>query len=232
MKKMRLTIVALIAICTSAFAQKTVQRIEIQGGATAWENFYKQIYSYPSFEPGVVEYKNGQRFAGSLNYNKVIGAIQFLDEKGDTLAISNEESIQLITIGNDEFFYLAPECFQEVRDGGKFKLVKNERIRIADKQKVGGLGIANSTGTIESIDRLDTRSTYNQIDINEKLLLNKTTKYYLETDKNGLVPASKKNILSMFPKHEEVIREYIKKNQIDFNREDHLAELTGYISQL
>lgn len=232
MKKLSLTLFAFILLLTSIEAQKSIERIEIKGGSSAWENFFKEIYLYPDFQKGTVEYKNGRAFAGKLNYNKVLGTIQFIDEKDDTLSMNNEESIKGIKIGDHEFFYISPDCYEELKDGGRFKLVKNERIRIADKQKIGGLGISNSTGTIESVDRIDTRMTYNQIDINEKLLLSKTIKFYLETDDRVLVPASKKNILGMFPNHEEIIKEYIRKNNIDFSREDHLAELTGYLSNL
>ena len=231
MKKVMIVLL-IITAAAPLLAQKSIKRIEIQGGNSAWENFYREIYRYPTFEYGLVEYKNGRQFKGLLNYNMVLGTVQFIDEKGDTLALNNEDQIKEVTIGGDEFFYVLPDCMEEVKDAGKLKLVKNVRIRIADKQKVGGLGITNSTGTIESIDRLDTKVNYNQIDINEKLLLSKTTKYYLETKKKELIPSSKKNILSLFSRHESAIKEYIKKNQVDFSREDDLAELTGYLSQL
>lgn len=232
MKKNSVLLMLVLAISSSAICQKSVERIEIQGGSRAWENFFKEIYKYEKFQPGIVEYKNGKQFKGTLNYNKVLGNIEFIDETGDTLAMSNEENVSEVRIGEDEFYYILPDCVETIKDGGKLKLVKNERVRIADKQKVGGLGIPNSTGTIESIDRLDTRIDYNQVDINEKLLLNKTTRFFIETDKRELIPASKKNILSLFPRHEAAIKEYIKQHQIDFTRQDHLAELTGYLAQL
>lgn len=221
-----------IILATTTFSQKSVEHIEIKGGSSAWENFYKEIYRYPSFMTGIVEYKNGKEFRGNLNYNKVIGTIQFIDEKGDTLAISSEETIKNIRIGDDVFYFVLPDCVEEVKDGGKVRLVKNERIRIADKQKVGGYGISNSTGSIDAWTQVDSKVNYNNVDINEKLLLNKTTKYYLETGNGGLVPASKKNVLSLFSKHQDKIKEYIKNHEIDFTREDHLSELTGYLAQL
>lgn len=232
MKLACLHLTLLLTLSLAAYAQKSVERIEIKGGSAAWENFYREIYRYPEFKTGIVEYKNGKQFRGNLNYNKVLGTIQFLDEKGDTLALSNEEMIRSVMIDDDEYFYVAPDCMQEVKDAGELRLVKNERLRIADKQKVGGLGIPNSTGTIDSYDRIDSKVNYNQIDINEKLLLNKTTRFFLETAKHELVPASKKNILNLFPKHEAQIKEYIKNHQIDFTREDHLAELIGFLAQL
>ena len=236
MKKIQLALIAMIVITTTANSQTSIERINIKGGSSAWDNFYKEIYRYPGFQTGIVEYKNGKRSKGSLNYNKVLGTIQFISEKGDTLSLSEEETIAKVTIDNDVFYYSPyaepPTCLQEVKAAPKLKLVKSERLRIADKQKIGGLGIANSTGTIESIDRLDTKANYNQVDINENLLLSKTTNFYLETSRKDLVPASRKNVLSLFPKHENAIREYIKAKQIDFTKEDDLAALTDYLSLL
>lgn len=220
-----------VLVSVATFAQTSTQRIHIKGGNDAWENFMKEIYRYPSFEQGIVEYKNGQRFKSVMNYNKALGTIQFIDEKGDTLAMTNEESIGTINIGNDVFIY-APECLLALKNSGKSSLYKNEKVRIADKLKTGSYGIPNSTGTIESIDRIDTRLSYNQIDINESLLLSKVTTYFLENEKGEIFTASKKNVLGMYSKHDDAIKSFIKSYSLDFSREDHLLELTDFLSKL
>lgn len=226
-----ISIVSIIfLLSTTGFTQTSTERIYIKGGNSAWENFMKEVYYYPSFEAGIIEYKNGKRFKSSMNYNKVLGTIQFIDEKGDTLSMSNEESINFITIGKDIFIY-NPICMREMKRDGKVKLFKREMVRIADKQKIGAFGIPNTSGSIESIDRVDTRLTYNKLDINESLLLTKVSSFYLKYDKNQVVPASKKNFLNLFPKHENSIKEYIKTQNIDFGKEDDLVKLTGYLSQ-
>ena len=121
---------------------------------------------------------------------------------------------------------------QVISDGGRFRFLKNERMRIADKQKVGGYGIPNSTGTIESIDRIDTRVNYNDIDINENLLLSVTTTFYIETDKKTLVLASKRNIMNLFPKEEEKISRFIKTQKLNLEKEDDLVQLAAFLEQL
>lgn len=231
MKKLILTLSVMLTLLIFTKAQSSTERIYIKGGNNARENFMKEIYLYPSFEAGLVEYKNGKQYKSTLNYNRVLGSIEFIDQKGDTLSINDIAAVSRITVGNDVFFY-APDCMKEINSDGKLKLVKNERIRIADHQKIGGYGIPNSTASIESIDRIDTRITFNQLDINETLLLSKTTKFYLEKENNSLVPASKKNILNMFPKHKTAIRQYMEAHQINFSKENDLVELAGYISQL
>lgn len=230
MRKMNgLLCVMLLSYC-SVFSQTSTEHINIKGGTEAWDNFMKEVYLYPSFKEGILEYKNGKKYKSNFNYNKVIGTIQFISEKGDTLAFDDETAVKNVFIG-DHVFFFGPACMQELVDAGKLKLVKNERLRIADKQKVGGYGIANSTGSIESVDRINSIDR-KLLDVNENLLLNKTTNYYIETESYKLVPASKKNFLSLFPSRENEIKEYIKNKQINFSSEKDLIDLTGYISQL
>ena len=221
----------LFILCATASAQTSTQRVYIKGGNSAWENFMKEIFRYPDFEQGIVEYKNGQRFKSNMNYNKVLGTIQFIDEKGDTLAITNEESISSINIGDDVFIY-APNCLLLLKKSDNATLYKNEMVRIADKHKTGGYGIPNTAGTIESIDRIDTKLNYNQMEINESLLISKVTTFYIENEKGEILTASKKNVLNMYSKHEDAIKSFIKSYGLDFTKEDHLIELTVFLSTL
>lgn len=230
MKKTNLLLLVCI-LSLQAYSQTSTQRVYIKGGSNARENFMKEIYQFPAFEPGLVEYKNGKQYKSVLNYNKVLAGIEFIDEKGDTLALTDESSVNKVVIGSVTYLY-NPSCMQVVKDDGTLKLLKAEKLRMADTQKTGGYGIPNSTGTIQSIDRVDTRLNYNQIEINESLLLNKTTNFFIQYEQKNLVPASRKNILSMFPKQEEAIREFIKMKKTDFSTEEHLIELTAYLSSL
>jgi hypothetical protein len=219
-------------ICVSASSQTSTQRILIKGGSEARDNFMKEMFLYPSFESGIVEYKNGQRFKSKMNYNRVISAIQFIDEKGDTLALADESNINAVNVGSDLFVYGPSLCLIGVKTDGKTRLFKSERIRIADKQKTGGYGIPNSTGTIESIDRLDTKLDWHTLDLNESLLISKVTTYYIESATGELVPASRKNILALYPAKDEEVKTYIKANHLDFNKENDLITISGFLSTL
>jgi hypothetical protein len=220
----------IILLSITTIAQTSTQRIYIKGGNSARENFMNLIYMYPSFEQGIVEYQNGQRFQSSMNYNRALGTIQFISDKGDTLSMSNEETIAFISIGNDKYVY-GPMCLQVVRVNEKVSLLKHEAVKIADKLKTGAYGIPNSAGTIESIDRLDTRGNYNQIEINENLLVTRITTYYVEDEKGEILVASKKNILNIYPKKEAAVKSYIKENSVDFSREEHLINLVDFLSK-
>jgi hypothetical protein len=218
-------------ICITTLAQTSTQRIIIKGGHDAWDNFMKEVFMYPSFQKGIVEYKNGQRFKSNMNYNKVLGTVQFIDEKGDTLSLSDEHNVASVNIATD-FFYYNPMCVIAVKTDGKARLFKNERLRIADKLKTGGYGIPNTSGTIESIDRLDTKLGYNQIELNESLLISKVTTYYIENDKGEFLPASKKNLYNLYPKKDDQIKNFIKSNNLDFSTEEQFIKVTDFLSTL
>ena len=218
-------------MCLQAFAQTSTQRVMIKGGSSAWENFMKEVFMFPTFEDGIVEYKNGQRFKSKMNYNKAIASIQFIDEKGDTLALSNEQSISNVSIGNTFFIY-NPMCLEQLTDHNNAKLYKHEVIRIADKLKTGGYGIPNSTGTISSVEHVDNWLAYTQIDINENLLISKVTTYYIENENGEMLPAAKKNILNLYPKKEGEIKTFIKEKSLDLNKEDDLLQLAQFLAKM
>jgi hypothetical protein len=228
MKRNYFVSVCAILFYASTFAQTSTERIYIKGGNAAWENFMKEIFLYPSFEPGIVEYKNGQRFKSNMNYNKALGTIQFIDEKGDTLSMRDEESISFINIGGDKFIY-APMCLQILKGNEKIALLKNETVKIADKHKTGGYDIPSASGSIESIDRIDTRLNYNQMEINENLLIHKVTTLYIEDEKGEIFVASRKNLLNKFPKKEEAIKSYIKANNVGFTKQDQVTNLFDFL---
>lgn len=220
-----------VLFCIASSAQTSVSHTYIKGGKDAWTNYLQEVYLNPSFEKGLVEYKNGQRYKSVLNYNKVLGAIQFIDEKGDTLALNNDEkSVATVTIGSTRFF-MDPVCVQQIAGKEKAILAKNEKVRQADKQKVGALGIPNSTGTIDSYDRTYSRNNH-LIDINEELLIRKTTTFYIAGSEGKFVPASKKNILAQFPKSQKEINTFIREKATDFNKEADLVALTEYLETL
>jgi hypothetical protein len=231
MKKITCLASALTFLCTTAFSQTSTERIVIKGGSSAWDNFMKEVYRYPKFDEGIVEYKDGKRYKSNMNYNKVTGTIQFIDEKGDTLSLANEETVNSVAIGNDVFVY-APQCLVSVKTDSKVKLYKNERARIADNMKTGAYDIPNTGGTIDAINHTDSWLTKNMLDINESLLISKVTTYYIVNDRSEFSPASRKNVLNMFARHEDEVKQFIKSNGIDFNNQQDLEELTGYLSKL
>ncbi|HUQ67428.1 MAG TPA: hypothetical protein VM101_14790 [Flavitalea sp.] len=229
MNKILLLLFSTTAFYSSGFSQ-TTERIYIKAGNDVWENFMKAIYLYPSFKEGMVEYKNGQRFLRPMNYNRIAGAVEFIDEKNDTLAIADEAAIGHINISGDVFVY-SPVCLKFL-SSRKVKLYSYEKMKIGDKQKIGAMGIPNTASAIESVEKIDTYQRSYNIDINETLILSTTTSYYIQTGTSQITAATKKNVLTLFSKNGVEVKEYIKSNNISFNKHGDLMKLVSFLDQL
>jgi hypothetical protein len=230
---MRKALIILIFLATTFIlkAQVLKERKHIQGGSQLWSNFTKEMFTFPHFMEGVVYYKSGQQFKRLLNYNRVLKTIQFIDEKGDTLAIDNESDVKSIAVGNDEFIYL-PYCLQAIAKNERLGLYKHEELRIADIRRKGVYDIPNSSGSYESINQVYTSMNSYQLDVNELLLLSKTTTFFIVTAHDELLTANRKNVLAQFTDNKTRISDFIKSEKISFNNEADLTKLSDYIKSL
>jgi hypothetical protein len=224
-------LVFLLSVITySSFAQVLRERIYIKGGDEFWENFSKEMFLYPSFKDGTIEYKNGKLYKSRLNYNRALGTIQFITDKNDTLALANEENIKLVKIGNDVFEF-NPFCVQVV-NGDRIRLSKSEKLQVSDARQIGAYGKTNTTAGVDSYNKMYTWLGAYELSANEVLLCSKNTTFYIVTNDHELVPAGRKNILRAFASKENAVKKFIDSKNINFTREADLLELTNYISSL
>lgn len=228
--KFTLLLLCSLVCALSTSAQTYNERIYIQGGNDLWSNINKEMYLYPAFTQGTVVYKNGQQYARAMNFNRFLGTIQFIENK-DTLAIANEDAIKEIIIKNDRFIYNSL-CLQEIARDGDVRLLKNEKMRVADIRQVGALGNTNTSSSMESANQVYAWMNSFQLSPNEKLLLAKTSSYFIASATGSAMPSNKKNILKLFTKNEEAIKEFIRKENTNFNNEKDLLSLTKYIASL
>ena len=230
MRNLIIMLSCVVIIGETSVAQSTTDRFYINGGSQAWAEFINAIYQYQGFKPGLVVLKDGQRFYKPLNYNKVRENIDFLDEKNDTFELADPTSVSTVVIGDDVYFF-TPTCIRSLNKG-KARFFIHEKIKVGDVQKVGAYGTTNSGSAIETVNRIDSYQQSYNLDLNEKIILSKTTKYYVEAGENQFLPATKKNILKAFSKDEALIKEFIKRNNTNFEKINDLIELGNYISGL
>jgi hypothetical protein len=216
---------------SASFAQSTTERIYINAGNNVWEEYVTKIYLYPEFKDGTIVFKNGSYFSRFMNYNRMVGTVEFIDTvKKDTLALLDESAVNYITIGDDKFTF-HPACLKTISSSDKVKLFKYEKMHFGDKQKVGAFGIPNGASSIETVPQIDNAQKSFVLDMNQTLMLFNVTSYYIQSGNSELILASKKNILSLFPGN-DTVKQFIKSKSINFNKEKDLVELANYLSQL
>lgn len=188
-----------------------------------------EMFRYPGFVPGAVVFRNGLSTAGTLNYNILLGEIQFIDPEGDTLSLANEETIRYVLISRDTFYY----------DDGYLKLLRSSGgIKLAEKvlfreyiQKPGSYDLSSATTATNTLSSLLERRSY-ELNTNQEITLVKSTQYFIGNRFNEFYYADKKNLLKAFSSHRVPIGNYLNKNTIEFNREQDLVKLMKFLEAL
>ena len=191
---------------------------------------YKYIYRYQQFEYGKVYFINGDASAGKLNYNFLIETMQFIDPKGDTLALANESTLNFISIGADTFFHNSMGYIEQVADYTVTKLLLKEKIK-SSEEKIGAFGIPSLTQTIDTKNTLIADQNY-KLRVNENLTLSKETHYYFSDADFNVLPVNKKNLLKVFAKQKGKIENYLNSNNTDFNNGNDLKKLFRYFEAI
>jgi hypothetical protein len=237
------TILVVVGIGIVAYGNglaQTTDVIRVKGGIGKEKNVrFVDRYRYDQFRDGKVLFHNGSAAAAKFNYNVLLGEMQFIDAKGDTLALANEPVVRLVGIDGpssrqDLFMFDQTKGYMEViADYGAAKLAVKQGLKTtkverksAYDQSSGASAITNyqfhSAGNA-SIAKLDTKGD---------LLLIKDRSYFFIDQNSRFHPANRASILKVFAKHRDQIATYLASESIDFNKEDDLKKLLNYCSDL
>jgi hypothetical protein len=189
------------------------------------------VFYYPQFIRGKVFFRDGTNAEAKLNYSHLVDEMQFVDAKGDTLALANEKTIKFISIANDTFYY----------DQGYVRLIAgNNVVKLAEKQvwvlgdtrKIGAYKTANSTSFITAYGSYTEHGKSYDLTTNEDVDLRKAERYFFGDKYNRFVLASKKNLLMLFLKEQRHIQTYLKENKVDFTDKEDLEKVVQLLGHL
>lgn len=206
-----------------AQSQKTYT---IKPGENIYDVLFSQdIYSYPDFTTGTVIFRDGRSVNSRLNYNILVGSIQFIDGKGDTLSLAEENTIRYVVINKDSFCY----------DNGYIKLVADHSpVKLGKKiffeefeQKPGSYGLSSGATAAVTLTSILERRQYD-LNTKQELVLRKNSEYVFG-NKNEFLVAEKKNLLKLFPKYKNEITAYLNNNPINFKKEEDLLRLATFL---
>jgi hypothetical protein len=207
-----------------------MDRVYIKGGSYAMDEFKKAIYLYPNFVNGMVELKNGQKILRPVNYNRIAATIEFINDGKDTLAIADESAVNQVIVGDDVFIF-SPACLRAISKG-KAKLYIHEKMKVGDVQNIGAFGIPNSGSGITKNEQVNMNYQNFNFEVDETIIISKATYFLIETENHEFIPANKKNVLKAYPNKKDAINDYLKSNNVNFNKQAQLQALAEYISGL
>ncbi|QJW89735.1 hypothetical protein HNV11_10260 [Spirosoma taeanense] len=233
--KSALLIVAIgLSLYSPARAQSS-QVIRLKGGAGGEKSVpINDRYRYDRFRDGKVLFQNGASAAARFNYNVLLGEMQFIDARGDTLAITSEPVVRLVGIGEDVFWYDRIKGYLEIRaEYPNAKLAVQQGVRTAKNEKRGGYEQSTGTSAITNYQFYSGGSTaINKLDNKGDLLLIKGTSYFI-IDQNGRsYPANKASVLNVYARHRGRVTAYLEDMPVNFTQEDDLKRLLNFCSGL
>ena len=192
------------------------------------------IFFYPQFIYSKILFKDGKVADPYMNYNRLYDQMLFINDKGDTLAVTDVKNIEFIVNDWDIFFYNGG-YLRLVADDTVIKLAEKQIWEVADIRKMGTFNTPTNTVAITSVgyfsDGRDAAKSKELI-LNAETLLRKETQYYFGDKYNHFVRASKKKLMDLFPKDEQRIENYLKENKVNFDKKDDLEKLCKFLHQL
>lgn len=177
---------------------------------------------------------NNSVSTAKFNYNRLLGEMHFIDPKGDTLALANDPTIQAVTIGPDLFYYEYPKSYWLLlTDYDSGKLMVKRSVVLIDREKEGGYGQSTGTSSVKNTTTLSSgNSSLARLSNRADLLFSKKDEYKLMDKNNKFYNANQGGFLSLFSKNKQVIKQYLKENNIDFRQEADLKKALDYCSHL
>ena len=191
-------------------------------------------YRYETFRNGSVSFYNGKTATARLNYNLLLGEMQFIDITGDTLSLAEEHTIQHIRIGENTFYVDPKHGYLEViAQYPTVKLGMQPSFSTVLKEKKGAYGQSTGTSSIKNYNSYTAaNSRLQKLNPNEDVLIAKEVAYFLIDHNQRIHRANKSALMKLFAQQKKAISTYLDKEDIDFDKEEDLRKLLQYCSAL
>ena len=214
-------------------AAQNRQVVEVATGENLSERVSTQFqFLFPEFTNGDVFYK-GHKGSGKLNYNMLIGEMQFM-ENNQVKALSNVRDVIVLNIDNRRFYpFNDKEFTEELMTTGKYHLRVRRKGNVAQHSKKGAYGMDSSTSAITSYSSISSDNRQYDLAVAEKVLITLNNFYYLvgPNGKHTLIK-NVKTFTKQFPAHRAQIEEFAKEQRIRFDNETDLKTLLEFCSKI
>jgi hypothetical protein len=220
----------LMIITMKTFGQEA-KSVTVKAGESITDVLpFNEIFLYPAFTKGRAIKSDGTTTEGLFNYNIIVGEIQFIGQRKDTLAVAHPEIMKYFVISTDTF-YFRKAYYRRIAGGSRFMLAVRQFGSLADIRTAGPYGTTSSTSTVDSYSSLysqDNAKVY-KLKVNVETIYSLRYDFYFGSPDGEFVPAKKNAILKLLPGMADKIKQYLRENQVRFNNKEDLVHLTDFI---
>jgi hypothetical protein len=180
---------------------------------------------------GKVYFKDGLSFTANLNYNALLGEVQFINEKSDTLSLADENSVKFIIIGKDSFYY-SNGYIELITGNDRVKLGVSQKLVVTDKSKIGAYNQPTARSSITSYSSVAIGNQRSALSVREEMVLTNQKTFLIGDKFNKFNRLNKKDLLKRFSSHSQEIENFLRENKIDFNRKEDAIRLIRFLQEI
>lgn len=234
MKLISLARFLLIGIHSIVAAQSN-QYIRVKAGENPTNSVsFNERYQYPEFTTGRLVHASSKLSTARFNYNLFLGEMHFISPTGDTLALQNDPTVQLVVIGTDSFYYEYPKSYwQLVASYGSAKLLIKRTMVLIDREKEGGYKQSTGASAIRTTTTyFGANGSLARLDAHSDMLFSKRAEFKLRDNNGKFHPANQAGFLNLFTRNKQVVKQYLKENSVNFNLETDLKNSLAFCATL
>ncbi|HKK42239.1 MAG TPA: hypothetical protein VJ963_07510 [Bacteroidales bacterium] len=193
-------------------------------------------FIFPTFRPGVILFKDGQQVKMLLNYN-MVDQMMVTEVEGIYRYSKNPDLIDTIYIGDRKFVPLG-RIFYELLAGGPVPFYLQNKSSYTPKGADIGYGAkSQSVGPTQykRFEVTNAMSLYNEvvkIDLPPNVTITKASDYWVNKDGQMEDFNNSRQFLKIFPDKEAALKQFIKKQRINFTRREDVIKLGQYCNSL
>ncbi|GAB4092628.1 hypothetical protein GCM10028786_15550 [Flaviaesturariibacter terrae] len=217
---------------TAAGAQLPTYRLEA-GESLADVISAADFYRYPAFREGRVQFRDGYVKTARLNLSYLLGQLEFIGPKGDTLVLEGVDDLAHVAIGQDTFFFYAGAVQQVDAWKGRGRLLQYQQLKEESSSSIGGYDANDPSGSVEATTRYNANNSVRSLAVRRRTTYVRDSKLYFWKD-NTAEPMllERRSLEKIYPGRKAEIAEYLRAHKVDFRLADQVRGLIAYLQAL
>lgn len=227
MKYTALLLLTGLIFSTSLFGQYRKTIMVKAGDDVAQAYSPNGFYRFPQFtEASLYNVKRQGQSSMKFNYNLFTDRMQFINNEGDTMDMMNPLRFDSMVIDKTIFFYKSEIGFLElIGTAWPIRLLSKTDIKLKT-ESIGAYGGSNSTSSVDRMKTVVVGTTMYNFKSNENVTIKQAVDWYWMGGDGHIMKATRRNLNMLLPPEKaRIADDYIKQNNIKFDREADLIKL-------
>jgi len=186
-------------------------------------------YLFPEFTTGKILMSSGALKETNLNYNSLTEEMIF-QYNGTNLAIANPESVDTVYI-LDRKFVQVKKIFYELLENLPVPLFVHHLCTVTPPGKNSGYGGTSQTSAITATSTVFSSRGMYELKLPDDYAIDPYSEYLLKKDGTYTRISNTNQVIKCFPEKEDAIKDFVKKNNISFKKEEDIRTLIKFCNK-